>query len=176
MCFPLFPVLFHANIFPQDPSIYPSLSPFTPYSSHPSIHPFSRLINLFPLCTYSQFCQSFNLHSFSLRFFNDPQRKRPPPNISRRFVLLAVNTLHINCKVTHFFDLLDLILQIKTHTYHLDRVGFDSPELSDSQVCIYGHKGGSVNFCVGIEDSYKKPSSFSTLNSMFPPTWMYGAR
>ena len=52
-----------------------------------------------------------------------------------RFVL-AVNTLNINCKITHFSDLLDQILQIKTHTYHLDRVGFDSPELSDSQVCM----------------------------------------
>ena len=121
-------------------SIYLSLSPLILYSSnpsiHPSIHPFSRLINSFPSCTHSQFCQSFNHHSFSLRFFNDPPRKLPHPNISRRFVLLAVNTLHINCKVTHFFDLLDQILQIKTHTYHLDRVGFDSPDLSDSQVCM----------------------------------------
>ena len=126
---PSFLYSFMPTSFPRDPPIYPSLSPFTPYSSHPSIYPFSRLIKLFPLCTHSQFCQSFNHHSFSLRFFNDPQRKRPYPNISRRFVLLAVTLSTVSTVKLPTFSTC-LIKYFKLRRIHTIWTGWDLTVLS----------------------------------------------
>ena len=52
LCFALFPVLFHAHIFPRE-SIHPSLSPLIPYSSNPSIHPSIQSFNQFISFVYS---------------------------------------------------------------------------------------------------------------------------